>query len=85
MGRWTSDSKIEPQFGDMAALRVGMEIPVLAVVEIVDAQGCAPLLVEAPVHSHIGAEIFAEGLIRKAVRVAVVQRAVRCFCSSLGK
>src|SRR5438045_6434719 len=52
-----------------------MEVPVAVVVQIVDAGRHAPLLVDAPGEAYVGGEVLRERLVRKAVRIAVVQRA----------
>ena len=50
-----------------------MEIPVLVVVQVVNAQGGAHLLADLPAQAHVGGEVLAGAHVGKAVDVAVVQ------------
>ena len=52
-----------------------MEVPVVIVVQVVDAERGRPLAVELVTRAQVGAEELREALVGETVRIAVVERA----------
>src|SRR4051794_33472214 len=72
-GRYARRLEVEAQLGVISPLRVGMEGPVAVVVDVVDAERCAPLAVEAVLQAHVGNQERTEAGECEAVRVRVVE------------
>mmetsp|Transcript_30676 Transcript_30676/g.56438 ORF Transcript_30676/g.56438 Transcript_30676/m.56438 type:complete len:253 (+) Transcript_30676:571-1329(+) len=77
--------QVELQLGRIAALRVVVEVPVAVVVQVVDAEGGAPLAVDLPQHAQVGGGVLADAHVGKAVHVGVVQRAVLAAAVARGE
>src|SRR5689334_17942838 len=69
-------SVVELQLGRVAALRVRVEVPVVVVVEVVDPDRGGPVPVESVDDAHVDGRVLADALVREAVDVGVVERAV---------
>src|SRR5438128_1753535 len=72
-GRLARRLEVEAQLGVVGPLRVRVERPVAVVVDVVDAERCAPLAVEAVLQADVGDEKGTEAGEREAVRVRVVE------------
>src|SRR5436190_22028106 len=75
-GRFARRLEVEAQLAVIGPLRVGVERPVAVVVDVVDAERCAPLAVEAVLQADVGNEKGTEAREREAVRVRVVELSI---------
>src|SRR6185369_5569702 len=72
----TGPSVVELQLRRVRALRIGVEVPVVVVVQVVDPDGGAPVPVEAVDDADVDGRVLADALVGEAVDVGVVERPV---------